>query len=279
MPTPGAARSGLARTVPAAGPSPSGFCHTTGPRPENVGTRSLVSIGAHGDGLGVAGGAADAAGRRAGVAGGEDRHDAQLEPAADHRPEPRVVGGRGRPRVVDDRRLVGGGRVAVGVGHPLGGGEQGAARCRRRWRPSRGPPSAARRARRRSGRRRRCRRPSCRRCGCRGRCRRAASGCRRRSRARRRPCRPGPGGAALTPVSMVPIRTPSPRRPKALHDGGGVDGREAPVAAARVGEGGGGGVRGGVGDAAPARRGRPSPRPGRPPPRGSRRACPRRRPR
>ena len=44
MPTPGATRSGLLRTVPAAGPSPSAFCHTTGPRPEKLGTPSLESI-------------------------------------------------------------------------------------------------------------------------------------------------------------------------------------------------------------------------------------------
>ena len=70
--------------------------------------------------FGVVGRAHAARGGRAAVAGGEHRHDAggaqrlhiglELE-IASNRPE--------RPRVVDDARSVGGGRVVVGVEHPL----------------------------------------------------------------------------------------------------------------------------------------------------------------
>ena len=44
IPTPGATRSGFCRTVPAAGPSPSVSCQTTGPRAEKLGTEPSQSI-------------------------------------------------------------------------------------------------------------------------------------------------------------------------------------------------------------------------------------------
>ena len=83
-----------------------------------------LPAGAHGphrEALGVDGRRRHAA---PGVPGGEDGHDPELAPAPDDRAQQTAAAPRRSPRGVDDRREVRGGRVAVGIGDPLGGGHQ-----------------------------------------------------------------------------------------------------------------------------------------------------------
>ena len=84
---------------------------------------------AHGERLGIAARAADGAGARAGVARGEGGDDPERPPPLQVGTEPGVVGvGRLSPRVADDLGEVGAGGVPVGIGHPLGRGDDVAAR-------------------------------------------------------------------------------------------------------------------------------------------------------
>ena len=235
MPTPGADEVGLGEDrARRPGRARRRSATRSGPRLEKLGTPSSVSIAPTAIGLGVAGRAADRC-RRPGPRCRRRRPARCRAPASAGSSGGTRCRWRSRPTTSCSRSpgwsAVAG--FAVGVGHPLGGRQQGAARADAVGAHRRGHHQAGVGGDADRRRRRRCRRRSSRRCGCRGRCRRPASGC-AVTKSRQATTLPARSGwPALTPVSMVPTRTPGPAQAEGAPDGGDADRREAPVARRR----------------------------------------------
>ena len=276
MPTPGATRSGFWRTVPAAGPSAVGVLPDHRAAAREARDRRRPSRWRP---------RRRPRGSRPGCRRCRRRGRCCRRRRPGRCPAPASGGSWGGTRcrwpstadqeLLTTLGLVGRGRVAVGVGHPLRRRRAGRCRCPTPLAPIARATTSRAPGRHADGRRRRrCRRPWSPRCACRGRCR--------------------PSGVGLVADEVVPGDDlagevaaggvdagvdGADRDALAAHAVGGPGGRrvdrvEAPVARAGVGERDRGGLDRGVGDARRAGRGRRPRRRGRRRRRGSRRGCP-----